>query len=117
MRYRQDVRRTADLREVIEHVRLHLAGAVDDNDDPSPRQGDVTVEILDHLDGDVNLVSVVGEIDGDLSATYLRSDFIPAAHYSDIEFVPFEQPQLGRVSDRQALARFRGEGRHERRVH
>lgn len=114
MRYRQDVPRTADLDEVVRHVRLHLAGAVDPHDDPSARLDDVTVEIVDHPDGDVDQVAVIGEVDGDPVAAYLQLDFDPSSHYSEIEFFPFEQPDVGRVADRQALARFRGEGRHER---
>lgn len=111
VRYRQDVSREADWESVAEHVRLHLAGAVDHNDDPSPRRDDVTVGMFEHFDGDVDLVTILGEIDGEPDAPYLRPDFDPDADHPEITFTPFEQPDLGRHADHQALESFRAGAR------
>lgn len=111
MRYRQDVPRDADLDAAAEHVRMHLAGAVDHNDDPSRRQDDVVVNVIDHVDGNVDLVSVIGEIDGEPDAPYLRPDFDPLADHPDILFTPFEQPHLGRRADVSLFALFRDRAR------
>jgi hypothetical protein len=109
VRYRRDVPRDdTDINSVVEHVRIHLAGAVSHNDDPSDRLSDVTVEVLDHLDGDVSQLSVIGEIDGEPDAPYLYPDFDPSADHPEIAFVPFEQPHLGRFADHSEG------GRHER---
>jgi hypothetical protein len=107
MRYRRDVPRRTDITEVVRHVKAYLAGAVDPQDDPSSRLADVTVEVVDHLDGDESQLSVIGEIDGEPTAPYFCDDYDPSTDHPEIVFEPFEQPELGRVVDRESLAQFR----------
>lgn len=112
MRYRQDVPRGADLTQVARDIVAHLAAAADPNDDPhGDAREDVVVNVYEHIDGDPDMVTVIGEISAQPDAPYLRTDYDPAADHAGIEFKPFEQPELGRFADPDALGRFlRGEG-------
>lgn len=110
MRYRQDVPSGANVHEVAQHVATHLAGAVDPDDDPSNRIGDVRITVRPHEDFHKDLVAVIGEIDGEPSAPYLGEDYDPAADHHDIGFTPYENPAANQFADPEALRRFR-EGR------
>lgn len=86
MRYRRDV--SADDEAAIDaekvHVRAHLSACVDSDDDPDARGDDVKIEMLAHVDGNPNLVSIIGEIDGEPEAPYLRKDYTPDDDGSDL---------------------------------
>lgn len=79
LRYRRDV--PADDPDTIttetEHVRVHLAAIADTDDDPTTHADDVTVRVVDHIDGDPALVSIIGELDATPDAPYLRDDYDP----------------------------------------
>ncbi len=111
MRYRQDVPRGTDLDLVCAHVRDHLAGAVHPDDDLRAYADAVRIAELDHVDGDSDRVSVIGEVDGEPDAPYLRPGYDPAADHPEITFRPYEEPHLGHGADHDALQRFRELGR------
>lgn len=112
MRYRRDVPRGTDLVEVSRHIVAHLAGAVTAaSGDPGEAAEDVRVNVYEHIDGDPEMVTVIGEIPSEPDAPYLRPDFNPDADHPEIAFRPYEEPELGRFADHEALGRFlRGEG-------
>jgi hypothetical protein len=79
MRYRRDVP-AGDYVAVaseIDHVRAHLSSIADVDDDPHTRSNDVHVAVYSHIDGDSSLVSIIGTLDAEPQAPYLRSDFDP----------------------------------------
>lgn len=57
----------------IEHVRDHLASIADSDDDPTTHADDVTVR-TEHRDG---RIWVIGELDAEPDAPYLKDDFDP----------------------------------------
>lgn len=57
----------------IEHVRDHLASIADADDDPTTHAEDVTVR-TEHRDG---RIWVIGELDAEPDAPYLKADFDP----------------------------------------
>lgn len=79
MRYRRDVPR--DDPDVIEatilHVREHISACCDPDDDEHALADAVRIEVTEHVDGDPALVSIIGEIDAQPDAAYLRSDYQP----------------------------------------
>lgn len=108
MRYRRDVPRdTDDAASTVEHVVAHLAGAVHPGDDPGACHQEVTVSVVDHLDGDPDVVSVIGELDAEPDACYLRDSYDPATDHPGITFRPYSEPHLGHAADHDALAAFR----------
>lgn len=107
MRYRRDVPAGVDLAEVARHVVAHLAGATHPDDDPGPYSHDVAVTVGYHDERPSELVTVVGEIDGEPDASYLREGYDPAADHAEITFTPFENPASGQLADYDALRRFR----------
>lgn len=111
MRYRQDVPRGTDLTQVARDIVAHLAGAVDLHDDPTGDvREEVEVKVYEHIDGNPDMVTVIGEIPAQPDAPYLREDYDPRTDHADIEFKPYEEPELGRFADSEALGRFlRGE--------
>lgn len=110
MRYRCDVPRGSDLTAVARHIVEHLAGAIDPDDDPGEHREEVHVGVYEHIDGDPDMVTVIGEIPGLPDAPYLREDYDPAADHADIAFKPYSEPELGHFADQEALGRFlRGE--------
>lgn len=80
MRYRRDVSRDDQfaIDAEIAHVRAHLASVADSDDDPTTHAGDVVVRVTDHVDGDPALVSVIGELDAEPDAPYLKPGYDPA---------------------------------------
>lgn len=81
MRYRRDVARGdwPAIASEVEHVRAHLSSVADADDDPETNADDVRIEVVDHVDGDLALVSVIGELDAEPNAPYLRPGFDPDA--------------------------------------
>lgn len=79
MRYRRDVPRDdqAAIDSETEHVRDHLAAVADADDDPATRREDVVITVVDHVDGDPNVVSVIGFLNAEPNAPYLRPDYQP----------------------------------------
>lgn len=59
----------------VEHVRDHLASIADSDDDPATHADDVTVR-TEHRDG---RIWVVGELDAEPDAPYLKADYDPYA--------------------------------------
>lgn len=110
MKYRRDVPR--DDQPAIDaetaHVRAHLSACCDPDDDADARAGDVTVTVAEHVDGNPYLVSIIGEIDAEPDAPYLRDDYDPDAE-APVEFVPYEEPDNDFHYDRQALEAWRAE--------
>lgn len=87
MQYRRDVRAAEGphvIRAEREHVREHLAMVADYDDDPTTHADSVIVEIVPHVDGDPEMYSIIGTLDAEPDAPYLRVGFDPAA---DTEFV------------------------------
>jgi hypothetical protein len=109
MRYRQDV--PADLgpeamSTVMTHIAEHLAGAVAPDDDPQHGRHEIQLSVTPHPDFAADVLCVVGEIDGEPDAPYLRPDFDPTADHPDIMFLPYENPAAGQWSDFDAFRRF-----------
>jgi hypothetical protein len=107
MRYRQDVAPGTDIPEIARHIVEHLAGAVDPHDNPQHGRHEVRVTVNPHEDLHTNLTTIVGEIDGEPDAPYLRPGFNPAADHPEIAFTPYEEPALGHYANRAALRVFR----------
>lgn len=78
MRYRRDIpdgdKQLLD--QTIAHVIEHLSGAAHPQDDPTPHSL-IDMQVVNHVDGDPDLVSVIGSLDVAPVAPYLRSDFDP----------------------------------------
>lgn len=72
-----------------EHIRDHLAAVADADDDPATHRGSVQIHVVDHVDGDPQLVSIIGFLRAVPDAPYLRADFDPAADHPEIAFQPF----------------------------
>jgi hypothetical protein len=92
MRYRQDIPATAPQDVVdmtVEHIVAHLSAVTDEDDDPNINTARVNISIEQHEEHS-DLISVIGEIDAEPQATYLREDFDPNTEYSDISFRRFE---------------------------
>lgn len=60
------------------HVRAHLAAAVEYDDNPDRRAVEVGVWTIEHPD-DPRLLRIVGEVDGEPDAPYLRDGYDPLA--------------------------------------
>ena len=92
MRYRRDVPRDdpAAIDAEIEHVRAHLSACATPDDDPDARAGDVYLTA--HADGDPNMVGIVGEIDAEPIAPYLRDDFEPDDDGADLPVALDREP-------------------------
>lgn len=80
MRYVRDVPRDDDAALEAEraHVIAHLSAVVDADDDPDTKADDVIVFVTEHPD-DPGLLRVVGEIDGEPDAPYLKPGYDPFA--------------------------------------
>lgn len=61
-----------------EHVRAHLAAVADADDDPATRAADVGVWTIEHPERP-DLLRIVGELDAEPDAPYLRPGFDPYA--------------------------------------
>jgi hypothetical protein len=96
MRYRRDVPR--DDQDAIDaetaHVRAHLSACCDPGDDEDARADEVTVTVtvVDHVNGHPYLVSIVGEIDAEPDAPYLREGYDPDAD-TEHEFRRYSGPE------------------------
>ncbi len=110
MRYRRDAPRDdqAAVDAETEHVRAHLSACATPDDDPDARAEDVHLEVTAHVDGDPNMVSIVGEINAEPIAPYLRDDYDPSTEMP-MWFVPYEERDQGHHYDRKALASWRAE--------
>jgi hypothetical protein len=82
MRYRRDVSRAGDVAAVIAHVRAHLTSVVRADDDPDGAAA-VAVDVFDHPD-DASMLSVIGEVDAEPDAPYLRVDYVPDETGADL---------------------------------
>jgi hypothetical protein len=94
MRYRRDVRRDEPPEAIAaetEHVREHLAMVADYDDDPTTHAADVVVRVLDHIDGDPELISIVGELDAEPDAPYLRPGYDPDADDDGLRFTRYSE--------------------------
>lgn len=108
MRYRRDVPRSDQdaIDAETEHVRAHLSACCNPDDDEHALADQVTVTVTDHVDGDPDLVSVIGDIAAEPAAPYLRDDYEPDAEPAAVEFTPYEEP--GSPYDRAAFDAWRG---------
>jgi len=80
MRYVRDVPRDdpAALEAERAHVIAHLSAVADADDDPETNAGDVRINVIDHPErGD--LLRIVGELDAEPDAPYLRDEHDPWA--------------------------------------
>jgi hypothetical protein len=113
VRYRRDIACDIDVetrKNVIQHIVEHLYSVIDPGDDPASdlaTQTPVTIEVVDHVDGDPNLMSIVGTVDADPVASYLSSDFDPDSDASDIAFCPYEEPDKNRLHDSSEFSRWK----------
>jgi hypothetical protein len=106
MRYRQDVAPGTDVPEIARHIVEHLAGAVDPHDNPQHGRHEVRVAISPHEDLHTDLITIIGEIDGEPDAPYLRPGFNPAADHPEITFIPYEEPDLEHYADQAAYSAY-----------
>lgn len=122
MRYRRDLPRAlvdaegpALTEQVCAHVADHLWGAASPTDvkEDIPGRPLVHLALADHPD-DPNMISIVGEIDAEPDAPYLRPGFNPADDHPEIRFLPYENPEAGQHIDAAAWAAWRQRGHHER---
>lgn len=60
------------------HVILHLASIADYDDDPSTHAEDVRIEVVPHPEF-VGFVRIIGTLDAEPDAPYLRPDYEPLA--------------------------------------
>ena len=84
--YRRDV--PADrlsTRDTIAHIRAHLSAVADPDDDPDTYAKDVRITVSPHVDRDPGMVTVLGELDAEPDAPYLRDGWTPE---QDIEANP-----------------------------
>ena len=59
------------IEDAVQHVRAHLSAVADSDDDPTTRAEDVVVRVERQEDS----VRVIGELDAEPDAPYLRDDF------------------------------------------
>jgi hypothetical protein len=111
MRYRRDIHRGDQdlLRLTVAHVVEHLLGAADPYDDPSRSKHLVNMQVIDHVDGDPEVVSVIGALDVAPCAPYLEPDFDPSLDYPFITFLPYEEAGNDRFADKPAFLTWRDE--------
>jgi hypothetical protein len=80
MRYVRDV--PADDQAAVDaeraHVIAHLSAVADADDDPDTNADDVRTWVIEHPD-DPSLVRIVGELDAEPDAPYLKPDHDPWA--------------------------------------
>lgn len=93
MRYRRDVARDDQVAIDAEtaHIRAHLSAVADADDDPDTNADDVTITVTDHVDGDPALVSIVGELDMEPDAPYLRPGYDPDADDDGLRFTRYSE--------------------------
>lgn len=65
--------------ETIAHVRAHLSAVAASDDDPETNADDVTVR-TEHHNG---RIEIIGELDAEPDAPYLKDDFDPYQGVSD----------------------------------
>lgn len=109
IRYRRDIPAGDDhlINETIAHVSEHLRGAADPNDDPFLVDSDlVDVRVVPHVDGDEDLVSVIGVLDAAPVASYLHPDFDPSLDHPDIVFIPYDESVNNRFHDYAAFTQW-----------
>lgn len=80
MQYVRDVPRGDDAALEVEmaHVIAHLSAVASADDDPETNADDVVVRVIDHPD-DPGLLRVVGELDAEPDAPYLKPGYDPFA--------------------------------------
>ena len=80
MRYVSDVPRSdeAALEAERAHVIAHLSAVAAEDDDPDTNADDVQVWVSEHPDNP-GLLRIVGELDAEPNADYLRGDYDPYA--------------------------------------
>lgn len=79
------------LEEARAEVRAHLSAVADTDDDPNTHADDVRVWTED----DDGATKVVGELDAEPNAPYLRDDFDPKAD-TEFEFQPWFPEEVER---------------------
>ena len=123
MRYRRDIpvklidqQGTELVEQVAMHICEHLLGAVHPEDDPRGfKRGDSPLVTLYKEDGlTPGQVSLIGEVDAEPNAPYLRAGFDPATDHAEIVFQLFEDIPAGQVADHDAFIRWTTHGHHER---
>lgn len=96
MRYRRDIPRGATAAEMdatVLHIRDHLGSVASATDDPADLPDDVgqlTVRIVDD-DPTGETVGVVGELDAEPYAPYLRDDYDPATDDDGTRFTRYSE--------------------------
>ena len=123
MRYRRDIptelidqQGQPLVDQVAMHICEHLLGAAHPDDDPRGfRTGDAPLVTL-YVERDLSEghVSLIGEINAQPNAPYLKSGFDPTTDHPEIVFQPFEDIPAGRVADHDAYLRWATRGHHER---
>lgn len=84
LRYRRDVPARQEMIDpTIEHVRDHLAAIANSDDDPRVRRDEVRISVGPHVDGDPDLVTILGELDAEPDAPYLRDGWTPEQDIAD----------------------------------
>lgn len=80
MQYVRDIPRNdpAALEQERAHVIAHLSAVASADDDPETNADDVRVTVIDHPER-ADLLRIVGDLDAQPDAPYLRADFNPLA--------------------------------------
>lgn len=83
------------------HVVAHLSAVADADDDPETRAGDVVIEVIDHPEHD-DLVRIVGTLDAEPDAPYLKDDYDP---WAGVDHDLFAAAIEAAIADEQEVAR------------
>jgi hypothetical protein len=78
LQYTRDIPADAtfeDKEKTVQHVRNHVAAVADPYDDPGPHKEEVDVNL--HLSADGSILHVLGDLDAEPDAPYLKEGFNP----------------------------------------
>ena len=103
MRYVRDVPRDdpAALEAERAHVVAHLSAVADADDDPETNADDVRVQVIDHPEH-ADLLRIVGELDAEPNAPYLKPEYDP---WAGVDHDLFAQCIDAAIADEQEVSR------------
>lgn len=101
LEYVSDVPRgdPAALEAETAHVRAYLSAVAAEDDDPSTNADDVAISVIDHPMYPL-MVRIVGTLDAEPNAPYLRDDYDP---YANVDPELFAAEVANAVADEEAL--------------
>lgn len=98
MEYHRDVPRALGDEAIVAesaHVMAHLSAVADADDDPDTHAGDVLIDVIDHPD-DPSMVRIVGRLDAEPDAPYLKPDYDP---WENVDHELFEEQIAATLRD------------------